>query len=77
MIHLIISDKDPQQVELKERLDSLSLARKIDIDTTTKQPVLAHDKKNYTGIDDITQYLDEMEAYMKQWYACRCDMYPE
>jgi len=77
MIHLTISDQDPKQVQLMERLDDLSLARKIDLDASAQQPVLVHDKKSYTGIDDITKYLDEMEVYMKQWYACRCDMYPE
>lgn len=77
MIHLTISDKDPKQLQLKERLDDLSLARKIDMDAAATQPVLVHDKESYTGIEDITNYLDEMEAYMRNWYACRCDMYPE
>jgi len=77
MIHLIISDKDPKQVELKERLDGLSLARKIDIDPSKIQPVLLDKHETYQGIDEVTKYLDEVELYMKEWYACRCDMYPE
>ncbi len=77
MLQLTISDKDPAQVALKERIEDLSLSRKITINNALKLPVLKHDHEVYEGSEKISRYLDEFEVYMKNWYACRCDMFEE
>jgi hypothetical protein len=75
MFKLTLSSKSKEHLAIKERLEALSLARKIDIVEQLDYPVLRHDNKNFTGVTEIMTYLDEFDLFYDRWYECRCDKY--
>ena len=62
---------------LKERLNSLLIPSEIKINPSVTIPLLKDGDKNIEGFSEIETYLDELERFTKNWYACRCDMFPQ
>lgn len=75
MLNLSLSFKSKEDLAIKERIERLSLARKIEIVEKLDYPVLRHEKKIFTGVTEIITYLDEFNLFYDKWYECRCDKY--
>ena len=75
MIELHISPKIECHVRLKDRLEEMSLARKVIESEQTKIPLLKQGTESYKGCDDINSFLIGFESFVEQWYECRCDKY--
>ncbi len=75
MISLTISPQDPRQEFLQEKLESLSLARRVSFDTGAQLPILVHNGKTYQGLASVQAYLNELENLVADWYECTCDKY--
>ena len=73
MIYLAISPNHPDHRQIVERLETLSLARKVKEDSQLKEPILSHNGKQFEGTKAILSYLEEFESFMNEWYACLCD----
>ena len=75
MIELHISPKIDCHLQLKERLEDMSLARKVIESEETKIAILTEGDKQYYGCEQIELFLAEYETFKKRWYECRCDKY--
>lgn len=61
---------------LEARVAALLIPSELKIDEALKAPILLDDGKELCGEAKISTYLDSLENFTKQWYACRCDMFP-
>ena len=61
---------------LIDRIEQILIPSKITITAEATTPVLLDSDKSVEGTSAIHNYLDELESFSKQWYACRCDMFP-
>ncbi len=77
MIELQISPKIECHLNLKERLEKMSLARKVTESTKTKIPILKEGSETYKGCEDINSFLTKYDSFIDQWYECRCDKYDQ
>lgn len=75
MIELQISPYIESHLRLKEKLEKMSLARKVIESSKTKVPSLKEGVDTYIGYDSVDSFLTEYESFVGQWYACRCDKY--
>ena len=75
MIVLKISDKDAQQLAIVEKIDTLSLAKKVITEPQRVNPLMIAYDKEYEGFQQIESGLVELEELVRQWYECRCDKY--
>jgi len=73
MIELFISETDPIQLAIKDRMDNMGLACKITIDNARTQAKIKEKGQSFESKDDILRYMDELEEFYRQWYACRCE----
>ncbi|MGO4912142.1 hypothetical protein [Leeuwenhoekiella sp. W20_SRS_FM14] len=74
-MQLILPDLKEYAV-LDERVKSLLIPSEIIINTTINKPQLEDGEHFIEGQKEISIYLDKLESFTKQWYACRCDMFP-
>ena len=77
MIELQISPNIDCHLHLKERLEEMSLARKVIESKKTKIPLLKEGGEIYTGCKEINFFLDKYESIVEKWYECRCDKYEQ
>lgn len=75
MIELQISPNIDCHLHLKERLEEMSLARKVIESKETKIPLLKEGSETYTGCEDINSFLNQYESVVAKWYECTCDKY--
>ena len=75
MIQLILPNPADFMI-LADRVQALLIPSKVSTDASGSQPILIDEGKTITGKVDIDTYLDDLEHFSKQWYACRCDMFP-
>jgi hypothetical protein len=75
MIELRISPNIECHLLLKERLEEMSLARRIIESPKTKIPLLKEGGEAYKGCEGINSFLIKYESFVEQWYECRCDKY--
>ncbi|RXG12525.1 hypothetical protein DSM03_1053 [Leeuwenhoekiella aestuarii] len=61
---------------LEERVKNMLIPSEISVVSTLVYPKLQDHKHITEGLEAINKYLDELEKFTKQWYACRCDMFP-
>ncbi|MFI8379405.1 hypothetical protein [Leeuwenhoekiella sp. NPDC079379] len=61
---------------LDERVQSLLIPSEITTNNTLSRPQLKDGEQLIEGQKEINLYLDKLESFTKQWYACRCDMFP-
>jgi len=75
MLQLQIDDATTHKL-LTARVQELLIPSDIVIDLAYDRPKLIDGKTVTEGSEAINSYLDELEKFTKQWYACRCDMFP-
>ena len=75
MLQLQIDDATTYKL-LTARVQELLIPSDIVIDLAYDRPKLIDGKTVTEGSEAINSYLDELEKFTKQWYACRCDMFP-
>ena len=75
MLQLQIDDATTYKL-LTARVQDLLIPSDIVIDSAYDRPKLIDGKTVTEGSEAINSYLDELEKFTKQWYACRCDMFP-
>ncbi|HAA12794.1 MAG TPA: hypothetical protein DCE41_14330 [Cytophagales bacterium] len=76
MIELIISPSNRAHLGALERIESMTLAKRIQY-KEDQEPTLLDGGQEYRGLEKIDAYLDEMEQIVAQWYECRCDKYED
>jgi len=74
MLVLTIAPENPTHVELKTRIEELSLSKKVIEKEGLEIPTLVEDAEKREGIVPILDYLENMEGFMHQWYQCKCDI---
>ena len=75
MLQLLIPNNQDYAI-LEDRVKSLLIPSEVLVDMRSGKPQLKDDAKQIEGTKEINIYLDELEKFTKQWYACRCDMFP-
>lgn len=73
MIILRYPTKTAQTEDWSDTLKDLSLAHKLEVDEQLTTPRLSHSEKDYTGPEEITAYLDQLNREREQWWYCTCD----
>ena len=76
MLQLKIDNSQDYRV-LEDRVKSLLIPSEICRDNSVTVPQVLDDNKLISGVEGINNYLDDLESFTKQWYACRCDMFPQ
>tara|TARA_R110000751_G_scaffold250808_1_gene350330 strand:- start:11 stop:241 length:231 start_codon:yes stop_codon:yes gene_type:complete len=76
MLQLKIDNSQDYRV-LEDRVKSLLIPSEICRDNSVTVPQVLDNTKLISGVDAINNYLDDLESFTKQWYACRCDMFPQ
>ena len=74
MLVLTIAPENPTHIELKTRIEELSLSKKVIEKIGLAVTTLVEDNEKRKGIRPILDYLDNMEGFMLQWYECKCDI---
>ncbi len=69
---LLYSNETNEIVEIEQRLKKLSLAYKIVLSKADIEPALIDGNKEYSGIDKMNIYLDQLDSEKEQWYYCNC-----
>ena len=77
MIELQISSKIECHLNLKERLEEMSLARKVIESAKIKIPLLKEGSEIYEGCENINSFLSKYDTFVDQWYEDRCDKYDQ
>ena len=72
MIVLTASPEAPAYPEILEKLEELSLAKKIIASPEEKEIILTDGDEVYKGKDAILAHLDELGRIVHQWYDCHC-----
>lgn len=72
MLELSIRENNGKHNLLKEKLENISISQKIYTSDEFPEPMLREGSKVYYGFDEIYQFLENQEAFVKQWYECRC-----
>ena len=73
MIELFLSENDPSQLVVKERMENMGLACKVVVDNSRKNALIKEKGERYETEDAILKYMDELEVFYRNWYACRCE----
>lgn len=73
MLQLHLSDKDPKQLKIRDRIESMGLACEIVVDNSLTEARIIEKEKVYEGEEDVLKFMDELEEFYRQWYACRCE----
>jgi hypothetical protein len=77
MIELQISPNVECHLHLKDRLEKMSLARKVAELKETKIPIFKEGPEVYIGCEDINSFLSKYDTFVDQWYEDRCDKYDQ
>ena len=72
MIILTASADAPAYPEILEKLEELSLAKKIIESTEEREITLTDGDEVYKGKDAILAHLDDLGRIVHQWYDCHC-----
>ncbi|MEO2080927.1 hypothetical protein [Leeuwenhoekiella sp.] len=75
MLRLTLPIKDSYNT-LKGRVEDLIIPSEIIKDSRINLPKLEDNDKMFNDLEAIDDYLNDLERFTKQWYACRCDMFP-
>ena len=75
MLRLTSPIKDSYNT-LKGRVEDLIIPSEIIKDSRINLPKLEDNDKMFNDLEAIDDYLNDLERFTKQWYACRCDMFP-
>jgi len=75
LLRLTLPIKDSYNT-LKGRVEDLIIPSEIIIDSHINLPRLEDNDKIFNDLEAIDDYLNDLERFTKQWYACRCDMFP-
>ena len=73
MIQLKVSEKTAQVNLWEEKLIDLSLAHKIDINSSYSEPILVLGRDEFKGEKAITAYFPELEKFVINWRKCACE----
>jgi len=73
MISLYISPDIENHQFLLNRIEELSLKRKVYHSVAHEKPVLKENGQVYEGYENISEQLNKLDSFRKQWYACLCD----
>ncbi|MEH6657499.1 hypothetical protein [Leeuwenhoekiella marinoflava] len=75
MLQLQITNIDDYKI-LTERVKELLIPSEVLVVSALSKPTLIDGEHTTEGLEAINKYLDDLEKFTKQWYACRCDMFP-
>ncbi|MGB3585208.1 MAG: hypothetical protein WBA23_01650 [Tunicatimonas sp.] len=75
MIILNIHHTDPEQHKIAQKIQSMSLAHRVNISEQPVLPVMTAYDKEYVGLEAIATGILELEQLVEDWYECRCDKY--
>tara|TARA_B100002049_G_C15876094_1_gene289605 strand:+ start:402 stop:629 length:228 start_codon:yes stop_codon:yes gene_type:complete len=75
LLRLTLPIKDSYNT-LKGRVEDLIIPSEIIKDSRINLPKLEDNDKMFNDLEAIDDYLNDLERFTKQWYACRCDMFP-
>lgn len=74
MLQLRLNTSD--NISLQQRVNALLIPSEVIQDKLAEAPLLIDGDNKITGKVEINEYLDKLDGFVKQWYACRCDMFP-
>ncbi len=72
MIKLIYKLENQKFLDIKERIEGLSLAFKLEKDKTVKKVSLQDGDLIYEGPRSINHHLDQLEVDLRKWWYCDC-----
>lgn len=72
MITLLFREETPKVVEIKQRLDELSLAYRAKLVAEGPDLQLQDGTKTLDQESEIIQYIDSLSGELHQWYYCNC-----
>jgi len=75
MILLKIAKEIPEQIATLERIQSMSLAHKVEYIKPSDPPEMVAYGEIYKGIKSINECIYELEDFVDAWYECRCDKF--
>lgn len=72
MIELIYKLENQVFLDIKERIEDLSLAYKLEKDTKIKKLSLKDGDLIYEGDKAINLHIDQLEKDIRKWWYCDC-----
>lgn len=72
MIKLVYKLENQKFLDIKERIEGLSLAYKLEKDKTAKKVLLKDGELIYEGPKSINDHLDQLELDLRKWWYCDC-----
>lgn len=72
MLKLKYAKNTPEVQEVKEVLKELSLAFKLEQDTTLQHLVLEDGDHPIQGLPAIKVHLEQLSSELKKWWYCDC-----
>ncbi|WP_044204842.1 hypothetical protein [Flammeovirga sp. OC4] len=75
MLLLKINPTRKEDLLIKQKLDEMFLAKKVEIMDTLEVPIILQGKEEYKGKERIQQFFEELKVLYNGWYEDRCDKY--
>ncbi|MBD0404267.1 hypothetical protein [Flammeovirga sp. EKP202] len=75
MLLLKINPTRKEDLLIKQKLDEMFLAKKVEIIDTLEVPIILQGKEEYKGKERIQQFFEELKVLYNGWYEDRCDKY--
>lgn len=69
---LIYNCNNVEHLEIKEKMDDLTLAFEKKESSDISEIVFEDGKEILAGIEAVTKRLEEIESELHQWYYCNC-----
>jgi len=73
MIYLIYNPNIKEQINIKNLLEDMSLARIITSDSKIQKPKLIHENQEYTDSHIIKTYLSKLYEELSISHSCKCE----
>lgn len=73
MVELTISKENNSHQILKEQLEKLVFARKVNEVENIKEPSIRYGDDSRTGFKDVSDYISSLEPLVESWNQCLCD----
>ena len=71
-MELHYSENTAEIINIVERLTQMSLAFKRVESAHDIEPSIVDGSKKYSGIENMNNYLDQLDREKEQWYYCNC-----
>ncbi|NME71649.1 hypothetical protein [Flammeovirga aprica] len=75
MLLLKINPTRKEDLLIKQKLDEMFLAKKVETEESLEMPIIIQGKEEYKGNERIGQFFKELTVLYDGWYEDRCDKY--